>query len=353
MEHIGDWELKNLANELTLGKELAKQLQINLNAPSSSHETRELLVHKILGSYEKALHILKARETPDQHVTGGGTSGTAVDYPRSLSGSPRSEDSDREFSKDQRTYSRETPRKRKTLPRWTKHVQVTPGTGLEGSLDDRYSWRKYGQKDILGAKYPRGYYRCTHRPIQGCLATKQVQRTDDDPTIFEITYRGIHTCNQSPHPNPNPPPSGSINQDPASSGGSHQPTILPPQQNQQQTLLNFQSGLEVITHTSTTANDLESYSFFSSCTRDNDFGANACPSLMSPGTCGSNFFTVSSSEPNIFAGNLSSNVSESDLSALVSAAASATSSPTVGLNLPFGRNEIGHDFTSDNLGFFS
>lgn len=40
----------------------------------------------------------------------------------------------------------------------------------------------------------RGYYRCTHRNVQGCLATKQVQRSDEDPTIFEITYRGNHTC---------------------------------------------------------------------------------------------------------------------------------------------------------------
>ncbi|KAF3779681.1 putative WRKY transcription factor 30 [Nymphaea thermarum] len=63
-------------------------------------------------------------------------------------------------------------------------------------LDDGYSWRKYGQKDILGAKYPRGYYRCTHRHAQGCQATKQVQRSDHNPAVFDITYCGKHTCNQ-------------------------------------------------------------------------------------------------------------------------------------------------------------
>lgn len=42
----------------------------------------------------------------------------------------------------------------------------------------------------------RGYYRCTHRNTQGCLATKQVQRMDEDQTILEITYRGNHTCCQ-------------------------------------------------------------------------------------------------------------------------------------------------------------
>ena len=44
---------------------------------------------------------------------------------------------------------------RNTLPRWTKQIRVTPGMGVEGPLDDGYSWRKYGQKDILGALYPR------------------------------------------------------------------------------------------------------------------------------------------------------------------------------------------------------
>jgi len=34
-------------------------------------------------------------------------------------------------------------------------VKVCPGTGLEGPLDDGHSWRKYGQKDILGANFPR------------------------------------------------------------------------------------------------------------------------------------------------------------------------------------------------------
>jgi len=41
------------------------------------------------------------------------------------------------------------------LPRWTKRIRVTPGMAVEGPLDDGYSWRKYGQKDILGAMYPR------------------------------------------------------------------------------------------------------------------------------------------------------------------------------------------------------
>lgn len=44
---------------------------------------------------------------------------------------------------------------RKTLPKWTDQVRVCSGTALEGPPDDGFSWRKYGQKDILGAKHPR------------------------------------------------------------------------------------------------------------------------------------------------------------------------------------------------------
>lgn len=34
-------------------------------------------------------------------------------------------------------------------------MRICSDNGIEGSSDDGFSWRKYGQKDILGAKYPR------------------------------------------------------------------------------------------------------------------------------------------------------------------------------------------------------
>lgn len=43
---------------------------------------------------------------------------------------------------------------RKTLPKWTNQVRVSSGGVTEG-LEDGYSWRKYGQKEILGARHPR------------------------------------------------------------------------------------------------------------------------------------------------------------------------------------------------------
>ncbi|WOL14766.1 hypothetical protein Cni_G23547 [Canna indica] len=66
--------------------------------------------------------------------------------------------------------------------------------------DDGYTWRKYGQKDILNSMFPRSYYRCTHRSYYGCEAKKQVQRLDEDPDMFEVIYCGTHTCQTSPTP---------------------------------------------------------------------------------------------------------------------------------------------------------
>ncbi|KAF3776576.1 hypothetical protein EJ110_NYTH47907 [Nymphaea thermarum] len=43
-------------------------------------------------------------------------------------------------------------------------------------------------------KVVRSYYRCTNKTFYGCDAKKQVQRTDDDPRTYEITYCGHHTC---------------------------------------------------------------------------------------------------------------------------------------------------------------
>jgi hypothetical protein len=85
------------------------------------------------------------------------------------------------------------------------------------ALDDGLSWRKYGQKDILGAPYPRAYFRCTHRHTRGCQATKQVQRTDADPLLFDVVYHGVHTCAQATmlHAQQQPPASGQEQGSPA------------------------------------------------------------------------------------------------------------------------------------------
>ncbi|CAA7042255.1 unnamed protein product [Microthlaspi erraticum] len=206
-------EQKNLISELIHGLNAAKQLQAQIGAdpswrPSYSSclttEMKETLLHQIVSSYEKAILMANgSTRTTTQHnpttetvATADPLSGKVPESPTSIAGSPGSEDFLDGGSKDYILSSK----KRKMLPKWTEQVRICPERGLEGPHDDVFSWRKYGQKDILGAKYPRSYYRCTFRNTQCCCATKQVQRSDGDPTIFEVTYRGTHTCAQRNQP---------------------------------------------------------------------------------------------------------------------------------------------------------
>ncbi|XP_043726076.1 probable WRKY transcription factor 70 [Telopea speciosissima] len=69
---------------------------------------------------------------------------------------------------------------------WTRITSVP--------FEDGYGWRKYGQKEILNAKHLRCYFRCTNRFDQGCQATKQVQRTEDEKPTFWNKYIGHNTC---------------------------------------------------------------------------------------------------------------------------------------------------------------
>ncbi|XP_060206356.1 probable WRKY transcription factor 41 [Lycium barbarum] len=252
-------ELNRLVSELTQGRDLVQQLQLHLNAPnynnsSASPETaREFLLHNIQSKFDTALSLLQYNSTIGDNsnsLLAHSNSpalpifGRSESPPSFTTSPPHSEDSDRDLEpKDPTTRNRKS-----STPRWTKQVQIHPGAPIEGSLDDGFSWRKYGQKDILGAKHPRGYYRCTLRHVQGCLATKQVQRSDEDPNIFEVTYRGRHTCNQGAGPsvnnvNPAPAPLAVIipqNQEP--NLGNHEL-----HQNPQEILLNFQKNLSIST----------------------------------------------------------------------------------------------------------
>ncbi|KAF8008464.1 hypothetical protein BT93_K2207 [Corymbia citriodora subsp. variegata] len=328
MENMGDWEKMNLLNELIQGRGLTEQLQHQLHSAvlassssSSSHDqTQQMLIHRILASYDKALSMLNA-----EHPAGG-CPRRSSESPPSLGGSPMSgADSDRDLNDGS------TPRKRKATQLWTKRVRVAPGTGLEGPLDDGFSWRKYGQKDILGAKYPRGYYRCTHRNVQGCLATKQVQRSDDDPTVFEVTYRGRHTCNHHPAAifPPSLPPE---NQTDPNASVDAAPLQIIPQQNQAQprdVAFDFHGGLAVATQTLDSNNgnpNLPSSMFDFPSTPDNIFGVmgdngdfSSNPHFLSLSTSGTNRFPVS---PARLDGFPDFGAPESELAMIVSAATS-------------------------------
>ncbi|CAE6180207.1 unnamed protein product [Arabidopsis arenosa] len=216
------WEQKTLLSELINGFDAAKKLQARIGeapSPSSSFlspatavaETNEILVKQIVSSYERSLLLLNWSSSPTVQliptpatVVPVANSGSVPESPASINGSPRSE----EFvdgggsSESHRQDYIFNSKKRKMLPKWSEKVRINPERGLEGPQDDVFSWRKYGQKDILGAKFPRSYYRCTHRGTQNCWATKQVQRSDGDATVFEVTYRGTHTCSQAITPRP-------------------------------------------------------------------------------------------------------------------------------------------------------
>ncbi|CAI9768818.1 unnamed protein product [Fraxinus pennsylvanica] len=181
MEKVGSWDRKIVINELTQGRDLATELKNQLQ-PAKSRESCGYLVEKILSSYDNALSLLNCMALLENPSQINGLLGSA---------SPgSSEGSDLIDSKNHVT------KERKTLAKWSEQVRLGSGTRLEDPFDDGYNWRKYGQKVILRAKFPRAYYRCTHRNTQGCLATKHVQRTDEDTSLFEVTYTGRHSCIQ-------------------------------------------------------------------------------------------------------------------------------------------------------------
>lgn len=60
--------------------------------------------------------------------------------------------------------------------------------------DGHRGWKKYGNKTIQNSNHCRGYYKCS---VKECRAKKMVQPTDKDPTLFEVTYVGKHTCSST------------------------------------------------------------------------------------------------------------------------------------------------------------
>ncbi|KAM6557683.1 hypothetical protein CsatB_004702 [Cannabis sativa] len=346
MEGNWSWEQKILISELVQGMELAKQLKQNI-CSQALPENREFLVQRILSSYEKALSILKwgggqqHQQQQQQQPLRVATSVSLPESPISNNESPQSENFDRPF----KDHHQDSSKKRKTLPRWTEQVRVSSENGLEGPQDDGYSWRKYGQKDILGAKYPRSYYRCTFRNTQSCWATKQVQRTDEDPFLFEITYRGTHSCSQAS--NSVQPPKSPEKKDQKPNNQN----MIPQQQQFEQFNPKFQSNLRVITDELGHREVMESpFSFpsssfgcmnvknedsFTPLMLDNEtFLGGFSQSFISPATPESNYYQISPfqiNSPTAFH-NVQQQRSESDHTEIISANNSVTNSPIPEMN---------------------
>ncbi|KAK7338038.1 hypothetical protein VNO77_18635 [Canavalia gladiata] len=331
MEHIG-----NLINELIQGKELAKQLSNHLVTCSpSSHEANEFLIEKILFSYEKALTMLNWGSAL------GETKTTSSSF---TNGTPRSEVVDHEL--DHKALFK----KRKTMPRWTEQVKICSTTGLEGSLDDGYSWRKYGQKDILGAKFPRGYYRCTHRNVQGCLATKQVQRSDEDPTIIEVTYRGRHTCTQAKHLNKSFPSNINMGLEGYQFHNDQKNQKLQEKVHQTaEEIFTFETEFDVKTEELETRENILPWFCFpspsigsenednnmilSESMIENPFMESFSPAFISPATSESDLFCLSAFHSGSTGLCQNIQTSESDITEIVSAPTSVTNSPILDLDI--------------------
>ncbi|CAL5074767.1 unnamed protein product [Urochloa decumbens] len=167
---------ERVVTELSQIMELVRQLQGYLGGSQTQEEECRRLASQISSLTERSITLITCLDS-------GGRKRSAA--------SPLSDANDAPFK---------TTKKRRSANKVKNQVRVSAASGGGGGdipADDGHSWRKYGQKEILGAKYPRGYYRCTHRHSQGCAATKQVQRADEDPTLFDIVYLGDHTCVQN------------------------------------------------------------------------------------------------------------------------------------------------------------
>ncbi|XP_075522750.1 putative WRKY transcription factor 53 [Primulina tabacum] len=348
MESAATWQYNALINELTQGLEKTKQLRIHLWS-TSPPEAQDLILQKILSSYDKALLILK---------WGGPNGAATLSTPEnsvSVHGSLRSEDLNKNIKDNQDDMN--ASKKRKMKHTWTEQVKINPENGLEGPTGDGFSWRKYGQKYILGAKYPRSYYRCTYRHVQNCWATKQVQRSDDDLTVFDLTYKGRHTCNLS-STNTVPPPATPEKQELELNYGHRF------QGQQSQALPNFTNSLSVSTEDLVNV-DMPAYFSFQSTLAFHDeenhyFPIPALldenqhqegtisPQLISPATSESNYFSASTylRTPNV-------QHSEADAADIISAHESTTNSPIGGMEFLIDPTKLDPNFEFNMPEFFT
>ncbi|KAK7335280.1 hypothetical protein VNO80_27057 [Phaseolus coccineus] len=183
---------KAMEEELNKGRYTANQLlQILVHKSNTRHRDAEVeglvlpfvedLVRKVLRSFSNTLLLLNTHSDVSDGVV---MPNTINDVSSSLK-CPNLEDKDGVCKGSINAKRRRVCRKR-NAPTWEKNSSHL--------MEDGYIWRKYGQKMTMNAKYLRSYYRCTHKYDQGCPATKQVQRIQEDPPLYRTTYYGHHNC---------------------------------------------------------------------------------------------------------------------------------------------------------------
>ncbi|ESQ44444.1 hypothetical protein EUTSA_v10006146mg [Eutrema salsugineum] len=184
MEIASDKIAIKVKDQLVQGHEFTIQLQQLFSQPGSDLGPAKDLVAKILGTFNDTISAFDSFEpiSSSSLVTAvEGSQNASCDNDVKLEDSGDSRKRLGPVKGKRGCYKR-----KKRSETWT--VEST-------NLEDAYSWRKYGQKEILNAKFPRSYFRCTHKYTQACKATKQVQKLEFEPRMFSITYIGNHTCN--------------------------------------------------------------------------------------------------------------------------------------------------------------
>ncbi|XP_062092316.1 WRKY DNA-binding transcription factor 70 isoform X2 [Humulus lupulus] len=189
---------KRLVEELIQGREMATQLQLMLHKPpfgehgggSVKSSSAEELASKIYNSFTQTLSVVAGYNNINNIIINSNSSDqTSQVNPDQAShcDEPSSDDSGESKKRSSSAIKdrRGCYKRRKNSQSWTTTVST---------LEDGQAWRKYGQKDILNAEYPRAYFRCTRKYDQGCRATRQVQQIQDNPKLYQTTYIGEHTC---------------------------------------------------------------------------------------------------------------------------------------------------------------
>ncbi|KAI3993678.1 hypothetical protein MKX01_002691 [Papaver californicum] len=159
--------------DLVRGQELAKQVHMQLQGSEFPAGYNILdSVAKILEYFENAIANFSSSESTGEVCQSPAL--TTVDSPFSDGRKIEGTGEIRTVVAPEKIGSN---KRRKTLDA-REELTATP-------LDDGRAWRKYGHKEILNTRFPKSYFRCTHKKDQGCQAMKQ----------YRVIYIGQHTCN--------------------------------------------------------------------------------------------------------------------------------------------------------------
>lgn len=158
------------SEELIKGREFATQLEALLRERSSANQAQISIMTEVMATISGALVSLDRSQKTEELLQ---------------------HEDDENARKKLKIQS--VQRRQRGCYRRRSHP-FTSRTIASNSAEDGHAWRKYGQKVIHSNKFPRCYYRCTHKYDQDCKATRQVQRSEEDPSLFVITYFGEHTC---------------------------------------------------------------------------------------------------------------------------------------------------------------